>query len=98
MPKTSFPAAGEAMPLIEPYAVPDTFASGVAFVEELAPNLFRVVLCAEGRQTYGNERERAVVARLIVTGEALASIAQSAAETLKMQPDAIDVPEHATFN
>jgi hypothetical protein len=86
------------IPLSEPVAVVDTFVSGVAYVEELSPNLYRVVYYADQRAVYDGSRERAVAARFIVSGETLAAMSRATAEGLKCSPEFLDIPEGAIAN
>lgn len=76
--------ADQSIALVEPVAIADTFVSGVGCVDELAPNLFRVVYYTTQKTNYGNDRENMVVAKFIVTLETL--LAMSAATTTRHDP------------
>jgi hypothetical protein len=55
-------------PLVEPIAVRDTFVSGMASVEPVGPDLYRLTFYAEGHCAFDGREERAVVARFIIAG------------------------------
>lgn len=64
--------------LLEPTILSDTFVTGVGDIEELAPNLFRLILYAEGKCHFEEgRRERVAVEKLIMTGDAMAFMARA---------------------
>lgn len=67
------------VPLVEPNAVPDIFCSGLARIEDVGGNL-RFTFFAYQRPIAGDAHdiERVVVARLVLTAEAVTSAAISA--------------------
>lgn len=80
------------IPLSEPFAIVDTFVSGVADVHELAPGLYRVSYYAEQKSSYDGSPERVLVAKFIVSALTLAAMSgltASANDTLK-----VSHPEH----
>jgi len=70
-------------PITEPIAIIDTFATGVARIEEVAPNLYRLVLVSEQQAAYDSGRERVVVAKIVCTGEMLAALTVATADKTK---------------
>lgn len=70
-------------PLAEPIAVIDTFATGVGRIEEVAPNLYRLVLVVDQHTAYDGSRERVIVARIVCTGEMLTALTIATAEKTK---------------
>lgn len=60
----------------EPFAVIDTFVTGIGRVEELSKDLFRVTLCVDGKAAHDGTPERAVISKLIMTADTMAAIAQ----------------------
>lgn len=67
------------VPLVEPNAVPDIFCSGLARIEDVGGNLrftffaYQRPICCDP-----HAMERVVVARLVLTSEAVTSAAMSA--------------------
>ncbi len=66
----------DAIPMIEPAVVLDTFVQGVGRVEEVSAGLFRVSYFAYQRAFDGTQ-ERVCVAKFIVTADAMVAIANS---------------------
>ena len=56
-------------PMNEPYAVAGMFVTGIARVDEVAPNLFRVTLCANDKTANDGTPERVVDGKLIITAD-----------------------------
>lgn len=55
-------------PLVEPIAVRDIFVSGMASVDNVGPDLYRLTFYAEGHCAFDGREERTVVARFIIAG------------------------------
>ncbi|HDZ73507.1 MAG TPA: hypothetical protein ENH55_12205 [Aurantimonas coralicida] len=66
-------------PLIEPYVVSDTFASGLASVEEIEPGIYRMTLYANQTSALDGSKERVVVEKTVVSRATLDAIAAAAA-------------------
>lgn len=67
------------LPLVEPVAVADIFVSGLARIEDLGANL-RFTFFTYQRPVFGDghEMERVVVARLVLSHDAVTSAAMHA--------------------
>ena len=71
------------LPIVEPYAVPEIYADGLARIERIGPN-FKFTFFSLQRPIGGDvhDMERVVVARIILSGDvAIASALQSLAAT-----------------
>lgn len=58
----------EDAPLVEPTAVHDIFVSGMARVDGVGPDLFRLTFYADGVNSFDGRKERTVVARFVIAG------------------------------
>lgn len=56
-------------PISEPIAVPDTYVSGIAHIEQMGGGLMRFTLFAGHHNLSDNEPERVIVSRIIMTKE-----------------------------
>lgn len=54
-------------PFVEPVAVPDTYASGLARVEEVTTDVFRFTLFARQSSLIDSTPERVIVSRIVMT-------------------------------
>lgn len=52
---------------IEPIAVTDIFASGLAFVEDIGSGCFRLTFYVEQRCSQSGEHERVIIARIVMS-------------------------------
>lgn len=58
--------------IIEPVVISEDFVTEIGRIEEMAPNLYRVTICARQRCDYDRERYESVIkAKLFMTGEAM---------------------------
>lgn len=69
----------KAMEMVEPFAIPDVYASGLAEVEDIGGGNYRFVLYALHRS--GGREERQVVARIIMCAEAIPEAMRMTART-----------------
>lgn len=60
--------------MTEPFQVEETVINGIGDIEEIAPHFYRVTLYAR-RKGYGGVPENVAAVKLLLSGEALASIA-----------------------
>ncbi|QKV17834.1 hypothetical protein [Oricola thermophila] len=51
---------------IEPVYVPDVFISGIAYAEEVAPNVWRIAFYSEQRSGLDGTREKHIIAKAIM--------------------------------
>lgn len=60
------------VPLVEPAIVPDLYVSGLAYVDELENDNFRLTYFTKQRSTYdGGSHDMVIVARLVVSREVI---------------------------
>lgn len=59
---------------IEPVFIQDIYISDVADVEELSPNLYRVLFYTSGKCVFDGSTENAISAKLVMSGDTLAKI------------------------
>ena len=71
------------LPVIEPIAVPDTYVSGVACVEDLGDDMFRITHYAVQRCPDGSTDYAVIVSRIIAS----ASTIKSARECILREMD-----------
>lgn len=67
---------------VEPVVIPDIFVSGIANVEQLSQDVFRLTFYADQKSPIDGVSEQIIVAKLIVTREALAMIEREKAVAL----------------
>ena len=58
-------------PITDPAITPDFFVTGLSNVEQIAPDIYRFTFHAEQSSMIDNRTERVIVARLVMTAEAL---------------------------
>jgi hypothetical protein len=56
----------EGAPLVEPTAVHDIFVSGMARVDNVGPDFYRLTFYADSVNTFDGRPERTVVARFVI--------------------------------
>ncbi|BCH22098.1 hypothetical protein [Mesorhizobium sp. L-8-3] len=73
----------------EPFYVEDKVVAGLALAEEIAPNLFRCAFYSEQRSLYGTrgEKERTIVAKFVLTADALRALTHALAGIGRAAPD-----------
>lgn len=77
---------GERVPLVEPFVVPDTYATGLHDIEHLGDGLYRLTLYAKQRSAMdGHSEERIVVARLVLSTMSIFHSAQWALKAIGVQ-------------
>lgn len=62
-------------PLVEPTVIRDTFVSGVARMDIVGPDFYRVTFFSNGHCTFDGREERTVVARHLMAGDVVRAVA-----------------------
>lgn len=80
---------------VEPFYVEDKVITGLALADEIAPGVFRCSFYSEQRSLeYGiGGKERTVIAKFILTADAMKALAQALATAGQSAPDEFaDIP------
>lgn len=85
---------------LEPFYVEDKVVAGLAMVDELAPNLFRVMFYSEQRGLYCSpgEKERTIVAKFVMTADTMKALARALDAAGKGLPEIATMPAASAFN